>query len=139
MAWVTFFLAGSGAPHLRASLLGGPIAWSMQGIVGLCGAALVGALWTRRYRVARTLAALQVVLLIAGWGHAQYPWLLMDELTVQDAAAPDNVLTGTVGVLAAGAGPLLLAYGWMIRVFRRSRLSGAPSPESIRANPDAQP
>ncbi|MCB9674040.1 MAG: cytochrome d ubiquinol oxidase subunit II [Alphaproteobacteria bacterium] len=136
LAWVTFFTAHTGAPHLRASLVGGPIALGMQGVVGLCGLALVGSLWARRFQVARILAAVQVVLLIAGWGHAQFPWILMDELTIHDAAAPQNVLVGTVGVLGAGAVPLLAAYGWMIRVFRRSRLSGAPSPESIEANPE---
>ncbi|MEZ4318456.1 MAG: cytochrome d ubiquinol oxidase subunit II [Myxococcota bacterium] len=134
LAWVTFAVSGTGAPHLRASLVGGPIAWTMQAVVGACGVALVGALITRRTRVARILAPIQVVLLVAGWGHAQFPWILMDELTLHDAAAPDNVLVGTVGVLAVGAVPLGLAYAWMIRVFRQARLSGAPSAEAIEAN-----
>jgi cytochrome d ubiquinol oxidase subunit II len=44
-------------------------------------------------RGARVLAALAVATVIASWGVAQWPYLLPDSLTVNDAAAPSGTMT----------------------------------------------
>ncbi|MCB9690965.1 MAG: cytochrome d ubiquinol oxidase subunit II [Alphaproteobacteria bacterium] len=125
-AWMAYFAALRGAPLLAAGLLGSPLALVMQGLTALLGVALVGAIARRRYRIARGLAVVQVVALLAGWGANQWPWLVVGTLTVEQAAAPEGVLWGTLAVLGTGAPALIAAYVWMIRVFRRQKLSGAP-------------
>ena len=40
---------------------------------------------------------------IWGWGVGQYPYLLEDTLTIEQAAAPDATLTATLVSLAVGA------------------------------------
>ena len=46
------------------------------------------ALFRRRYRLARAAAAAQVTLIVLGWGASQYPYLVVPELTLTEAAAP---------------------------------------------------
>lgn len=125
-AWLSYGLALSGAPSIAASLTRGPFEWLMQAMVAGLGATLVGALWTRRYGLARVLGVLQAVLLIAGWGAAQFPWIAIDALTLEQASAPDSILWGTVAILAVGAPFLGAAYAWMIWVFRQQAIDGAP-------------
>ena len=58
-----------------------------------------------------------VVLVIGGWGLSQWPYVLPPDIQVTDAAPP-VVLWNTLGILGAGALPLIAAYLWMMRVFR---------------------
>ena len=125
-AWLAFGLAFTGAPTLASSLTHGPFEWLMQGLVAALGASLVWSLWTRRYGLARVLGIGQAVLLIAGWGAAQAPWIAVDALSLHQAAAPASILWGTVGILALGAPFLGAAYAWMIWVFRQQAIDGAP-------------
>jgi cytochrome d ubiquinol oxidase subunit II len=134
LAWAALATGWQGAPLLVAGLLGSPVALAMQGVTALLGLGLLGALYTRRYSLARAVAVVQVVALLAGWGANQWPWLIVGSLTVADSAAPDNILWGTLGVLGCGAPFLLTAYVWMLRVFRQEQLSGEISDEGRRAN-----
>jgi cytochrome d ubiquinol oxidase subunit II len=62
----------------------------------LCG---LGALWVLRRgfaRGARALAVGAVVTVVWGWGVAQYPYLLPEDLKIADAAAPSPTLTGVL-------------------------------------------
>lgn len=133
-AWAALLTSRSGAPHLWAGLTGSSSALVFQAVVAMVGVGLVGALFGRRYPVARGLAVGQVVLLIGGFGLVQYPWIITGALTARDAAGPENVLRGTIAVLAVGAPPLGLAYVWMLRVFRQHALSATPSAEALRDN-----
>lgn len=125
-AWAAFGFGLGGAPTISAELVGSPLAWAMQAVVASLGLGLVATLWTRRYRWARLLGMLQVVLLVAGWGAAQFPWIAMDALSIWQASAPTPILWGTLAVLGAGAPFLAAAYGWMLWVFRQEPLDGAP-------------
>ncbi len=67
-----------------------------------------------RYTKARLPAIAAVASVIVGWGVGQYPWILVDQITIDDAAAPDNVMVallitfGFASVLAVPALVLLL-------------------------------
>lgn len=87
----------------------------------------IAALTTRRYRIARPLAVAQVVLVVVGWGAAQYPVLIGPDLTIRSAAAPHATLSVLWPVLIAGSFVLFPSLYWMLRVFKRE-----PSPESRR-------
>jgi cytochrome bd ubiquinol oxidase subunit II len=71
----------------------------------------------------RPLAALAVAAVLAGWGVAQYPYLLGDHLSLTAAAAPTSTMNalGVVAVLAAVlVGPSL---AWLFLLTHRGRLS----------------
>lgn len=126
-AWLTVLAGWETAPLVVQGLVGHPFAMAMQGITALLGLSLGLSIHRRRYQLARGLGVLQVLALLGGWGANQWPWLVVGALKVEDAAAAENILWGTLGVLAVGAPGLIAAYIWMIRVFRREGITGAPS------------
>jgi cytochrome d ubiquinol oxidase subunit II len=81
-------------------------------ISGLTGAATLALLWRRTYSPARLTAVAAVVCVVAGWGIGQYPWLLVDEVKIIDAAGARATLQALLVVVAlAGVIVLpLLAY-----------------------------
>src|SRR3954463_15126412 len=113
-------VAGRGLPAVIAS-----------GAAGLAALTLV---LHRRFKFARHAAALAVVAIVAGWGLAQEPQLLPG-LTVDQAAAPHDVLVAVI-VAVAGGGiiviPSLLALlrlgGRRPPRRRPARGGGGPSP-----------
>jgi cytochrome bd ubiquinol oxidase subunit II len=78
------------------------------------------ALVARRFSLARVAAAAQVVLILAGWAFAQYPYIVPPTLTIDQTAAPPATLTAVFGALAAGALVLFPALGYLFRVFKAS-------------------
>ena len=87
----------------------------------LCSAAAAAlALWLLargRMREARLPALAAVVAVVAGWGVAQYPWLLVDHLEVAQAAAPRATL---VGLLVAFGGAAVLVVPSLVMLLRLS-------------------
>lgn len=63
-------------------------------VAGLAGAATMVLLWRRSYGIARLAAVTAVAAVVSGWGVAQYPWLLVDEITIVDAAGAPATLQG---------------------------------------------
>jgi cytochrome d ubiquinol oxidase subunit II len=108
------------APRVSAVLMGsGAIAF--QVVTGLAATAALWAVGTRRWRIARLAAALQVSLILWGWVLAQYPFVVPPSLTVRDAAAPRVTLELLLGALAAGALILFPALGYLFRTFAAGR------------------
>jgi len=118
MALVSFVLAERGAPLIRSGL--SKEWWSIpfQVITGLASVSALAAVWKRRYRLARVLAMTQIALIIAGWGLAQFPFLIGPDLTFANAVAPDSVLRVLVVALAAGALLLFPSLWYLFRVFK---------------------
>lgn len=83
-------------------------------LAGLAGSAAMWLLWRRRLRQARLAAGVAVASVVAGWGIAQYPWVLVDEVTIEDGAGAQASLVGLL--IAAGLAlvvvvpPLLYLY-----------------------------
>jgi len=90
----------------------------------VCGIASLWSVARRRYRLARVGAAVAVASLVAGWGVAQWPYLIVPDMTVADAAAPANALRPLAVGFAVGI--LLLAPSLFV-LFRVFKGSGAPS------------
>lgn len=78
----------------------------------VAGAATLVLLLRRLHRPARVTAVLAVGSVVAGWGVAQYPWLLVDEVLIVDAAGADATLVGLLVVVGLAALVVLppLAY-----------------------------
>jgi cytochrome bd ubiquinol oxidase subunit II len=87
-------------------------------LMGVAALAAFWALWRRRYRVARIAAAGQVVLILWGWGVAQYPYLLPPDLTIAGAAAPKVTLELVLIALGLGAVVLFPSLYYLFRVFK---------------------
>lgn len=73
-------LTGRGLPLVAASVV--------------AGVTTLVLLARSRLRPARATAAIAVGSVVAGWGLGQYPWLLVDELTIADGAGATATLTG---------------------------------------------
>jgi cytochrome d ubiquinol oxidase subunit II len=69
----------------------------------VAGVATLVLLWLRRYGIARLAAVLAVAAVVSGWGLGQYPWILVDQLTIHEAAGARATLEGlVVAVVLAG-------------------------------------
>jgi cytochrome bd ubiquinol oxidase subunit II len=118
LALMVFLLSGTGAPRIRAGLSASPWAWPLQIVTGGVAVGAIWALWTRRFYLARALAAAQVALILLGWGAAQYPYLVEPDITIQDAAAPPVTLRLLLIALGAGALVLFPSIYFLFRIFK---------------------
>lgn len=112
------------------------------GIVALAAAAAIAAFWSllrRRYVLARVAAAAEVTIILAGWGSAQYPYLLPPDLTVRAAAAPRITLQLVLFALIAGAIVLLPSLYYLLRIFKGHLLSQRTPSAAPPTTPPAPP
>jgi cytochrome d ubiquinol oxidase subunit II len=118
MAFTTYVIAGSSAVGIRQELSSRPAAW----LIEICafGAMIVAfrGLWRRRFRQARIAAAIQVALIVAGWGIAQYPFLIRPGITITSSAAPGNVAAAIDTALGCGAVILIPSMLVLFTVFK---------------------
>jgi len=61
------------------------------------------AVWTRRFRLARGGAVVEVGLLLAGWALAQYPYLVVPDYTFENAASSPAMMRASLVVFGLGA------------------------------------
>jgi cytochrome d ubiquinol oxidase subunit II len=97
----------------------------------LCGIGVLVVLRRGAKRGARALAAGAVVAVIWGWGIAQYPYLLPQKLTIADAAAPSEVLTGVLIVFGVAVVMVLPSLGLLFTLVQRNlvRETSGPTPQ----------
>ncbi len=86
------------APTLAAGLEGR--AAPLVVLAALAGLATLVLLWRRRYAIARLAAVVAVASVVSGWGVGQYPWLLVDEVTIVDAAGARATLQALLVAVA---------------------------------------
>jgi cytochrome d ubiquinol oxidase subunit II len=95
-------------------------------VAALAGAAANVLLYRRSYSVARFPAAVAVGAVVTGWGVGQYPWMLVDQVTIHDAAGADPTLVGLLIVVALAAVIVLPALGylfWLTQQWTRAETS----------------
>ncbi len=95
-------LTGRGAPLVVLSMLGGLLTLLLLG--------------KRRPGPARFSAVVAVVAVIGGWGVAQYPWLLVDQVTIEDAAGAPATLQALLVVVALAGVIVLPALTYLLRL-----------------------
>ncbi|HSM92442.1 MAG TPA: cytochrome d ubiquinol oxidase subunit II, partial [Anaeromyxobacteraceae bacterium] len=97
--------------------------WSAPLVGGTAVAAAVAfvALRRGRVRLARAAAAIQVALIVAGWGAAQHPYLVVPGVTLASASAPRAVQVAVLWALAAGSVLLFPALYLLFRIFKGER------------------
>lgn len=111
------------APMVRAGLENSVWALPFQLATGVAALTAIGALWRRRYAVARLAAAAQVSLILWGWAFAQFPYVVPPGLTIENTAAPRITLELVAWALGAGAVLLIPSLVYLRRTFaaRRTR------------------
>ncbi len=89
------------APDLFAGLTGrGAPLVAISAVAGLVSLACV---WRRRFLGARVAAATAVTAVLWGWAAGQYPYLLVGEVTIREAAADPATLRAVLLSLIVGA------------------------------------
>jgi cytochrome bd ubiquinol oxidase subunit II len=73
--------------------------------------------------MAGVFAAAAVGSVITGWGVAQYPWMLVDQLTINDAAGAHTTLTAPLVVIALAAVIVLPPLGYLLRLTQTEKWS----------------
>jgi cytochrome d ubiquinol oxidase subunit II len=100
----------------------------------VCG---LGAMWLLhrdRPELARYPAAGAVVAVVLGWGVGQYPWILVEEVTIDQGAGPDATLWAVLVAFVAAVVIVVPALVWMLVLTGRGRLgAGAHRDDSSDA------
>jgi cytochrome bd ubiquinol oxidase subunit II len=122
-AFATYAAAGAFAQEIRDGLSRAPYVWLVEMAAAIAALLAFQALWVRSYYRARIAAAAQVGLIVAGWGVAQFPYLVRPGFTIMSSAAPANVLIDIE--IACGIGgvilfPSLFALYYIFKSHRRS-------------------
>jgi cytochrome d ubiquinol oxidase subunit II len=126
LAWAALFLAHSGAPRLAMSLLRSPWALGLQLATAFAGLGVFFALGARQDSWARALGITMTALLLAGWGAAQFPLLIVPDVSLRMAAAPPQVLRVLLWTLAGGAALLFPALFYLFAVFKGAAAQPKP-------------
>lgn len=119
-ALLVYLLAVDGAPYLfdRLTEWWSPMLWVAT---SLCAVAALGSLVTRRYAWARVAAMLQVTLILVGWALAQYPYVVVPDVTFSDVATAPATLRLLTWILAAGTVLLVPAFAYLFLIFKRTK------------------
>jgi len=80
-----------------------PVPLALVGAAVLLGLGSLLVLWKEVHRLCAPIAAATVVMVIAAWGAAIYPYILLPDLTIEEAAASDSVLKAFLIALPIGA------------------------------------
>jgi cytochrome d ubiquinol oxidase subunit II len=80
----------------------------------LAGAAALWLLWREQWAVARVAAVAAVGAVVVGWGVGQYPWILVDEVTIDDGAGASATLVALLVVFVLAGLFVLPALGYML-------------------------
>jgi cytochrome bd ubiquinol oxidase subunit II len=90
----------------------------------ICGVGSMALLLRQAHRGARLLAIGAVATVIAGWGVAQWPYVLPETLKVEQAAAPSGTLTAVLVVFAVAVVTILPSIGLLYVLDQKSLLPG---------------
>jgi len=110
----------SDAPRLFAALLGRAL--GLVVLSGLCGLGALVLIRRAAPRVVQALAVAAVGAVVAGWGVAQYPYLLGTHLSIGEAAAPAPTLVALTVVAAAALVLVVPSMGLLFVLQQRGRL-----------------
>jgi cytochrome bd ubiquinol oxidase subunit II len=106
------------APNLARGLAGPGLPLVITSAAGGIGS--LALLMRRRYVYARVAAVIAVVSVLWAWAAAQYPFLLVGELTIRDAATAPATLAALVGGLVIGALVIIPSLVWLYLLSQRA-------------------
>ena len=98
--------------------------WPLVVASGLLGVGALALLWRDAPRGTRACAVGAVAAIIAGWGVAQYPYILPPWLTFADAASPSGSLDALLVVFVLAALIIAPSLALLFALDQRDRLAG---------------
>jgi cytochrome bd ubiquinol oxidase subunit II len=119
LAAIGLVLVRAEAPVLWEGMLDAGLAFAAVSALG--GIVSLAAVWRRRYRVARAGAVVAVASVLFGWGISQWPYLIVPDVTVADAAAPEATLRVVAIGFAIGGALLAPSLYLLFRIFKLER------------------
>lgn len=129
LAVAGIFVLHADAPQLYTGLTHRALPLIIASAVG--GLASIALLWFRRFVLARLAAALAVTAVLWGWGAAQYPEMLVDRLTVAQAASAPATLQAVLISLIVGSVFFVPGLILLLALFQRpDDVSASESPPS---------
>jgi cytochrome bd ubiquinol oxidase subunit II len=82
----------------------------------IAGAFALILLYHRSYALARCSAVAAVAAVVTGWGVGQYPWILVDRLSIDDAAGAPTTLTALLVLVGLAAVVVLPALIYLFKL-----------------------
>ncbi|MFT3767445.1 MAG: cytochrome d ubiquinol oxidase subunit II [Minicystis sp.] len=122
LALATFLASFDGAPLVRAFLTHRQWAWPLHAATAAAALTAFAALWKRRYPLARAAAIAQAALVLLGWAAAQYPYLVVPDVTLMNAKANPETRRLVLGALAAGSLLLFPSLYVLFRIFKTKKV-----------------
>lgn len=109
-------------------------------VTSIFGGLTIALLISRHFAAARLSVVTTVVLLIGSWFRAQYPWMIVDRLSVSDAASSPVVMRALLTIFLVGLLVLLPSLGLLYHLYQTDRLEPSVRPDfepSVRAAGEA--
>jgi cytochrome d ubiquinol oxidase subunit II len=125
------------APILADELLAR--GWPFVVASGVLGAAALALLWRDRPRGTRACAVGAVVAVLAGWGVAQYPYILPPSMTFADAAAPAGSLDALLVIFVIAALVIAPSLALLYTLDQRDRLKAHGVGTDVERRSDRSP
>ena len=120
LAAVNLLLMRTSSPYIFDRLVGPALPLVVVSVVA--GIAALVLVVLRRIQSMRIAAGLAVAAVVAGWGWAQYPWLLPGSLTLQAGSAPSATLWAELAVAGLAVLFVLPAFAWLYWLQQHGRL-----------------
>ena len=117
-AALVILLARTDAPQLWRGLIDHWWAWIFQPLTAFFALGAFYFLFRRNFSSARLFAVVQVILIVIGWGAAEFPYLVRPEITIRGAAAPGHVLFLILMALLAGTLVLFPSLFYLYKIFK---------------------
>lgn len=118
-------LARAEAPVLWQGLIGKALPFSVGAV--LIGLATAAALLRAADGIARILVAAETACILAAWGIAQWPYLIVPDVTINNAASPTSVLAPLLIVSLLGLVVLFRSLWYLFSVVKRQARPGRAS------------
>lgn len=92
-------------------------------VSAVAGTSTLVLLWLGRWGIARLGATMAVGAIVAGWAVAQHPYLLVDAMTLDEAAGARPTLVGLVIVFGLASVTVVPAFAWLFVLVNRHNRS----------------
>ncbi|GAA3046709.1 cytochrome d ubiquinol oxidase subunit II [Pseudonocardia yunnanensis] len=131
LAAVNLLLMQTSAPYVYSRLVGPALPLLVVSVVAGIAALVLVAL-RRSPHILRITASLAVAAVVAGWGWAQYPWLLPESMTLQQGAAPSASLWAELAVTGLAVLLVFPAFAWLYWLQQHGHLRHSETSETLR-------
>lgn len=120
IAAAAFLFAKNGAPEIFHGLTN----WWAIPLIGLtsgCAVVALVSLWFRKFVAARATSIATASLVLIGWSAAQFPYLVVPDITIHAAAAPAITLRLLLIALCLGGALLFPSLFFLYRIFKSNQ------------------